>query len=115
MSVFCSTITECWDHDPEARLTAHCVVERFTDLQEEEQEDQEEEQQLEEEPQREASGKEDERREKDSETPDNDLFVSAAAFSSSSSSLQSPQTDSQTDEVSAVNSEPWTHFRTNQK
>uniref|UniRef100_A0A3B3H3Q4 Serine/threonine-protein kinase receptor n=1 Tax=Oryzias latipes TaxID=8090 RepID=A0A3B3H3Q4_ORYLA len=29
MSVFCSTITECWDHDPEARLTAHCVVERF--------------------------------------------------------------------------------------
>uniref|UniRef100_A0A671V628 Serine/threonine-protein kinase receptor n=1 Tax=Sparus aurata TaxID=8175 RepID=A0A671V628_SPAAU len=36
MSVFCSTITECWDHDPEARLTAPCVVERFTDLQEEE-------------------------------------------------------------------------------
>uniref|UniRef100_A0A3Q3JE97 Serine/threonine-protein kinase receptor n=1 Tax=Monopterus albus TaxID=43700 RepID=A0A3Q3JE97_MONAL len=29
MSVFCSTITECWDHDPEARLTTHCVVERF--------------------------------------------------------------------------------------
>uniref|UniRef100_A0A8C2ZM30 Serine/threonine-protein kinase receptor n=1 Tax=Cyclopterus lumpus TaxID=8103 RepID=A0A8C2ZM30_CYCLU len=29
MGVFCSTVTECWDHDPEARLTAHCVVERF--------------------------------------------------------------------------------------
>ncbi|XP_069080392.1 TGF-beta receptor type-2-like [Pleurodeles waltl] len=25
----CDTITECWDHDPEARLTAHCVAERF--------------------------------------------------------------------------------------
>ncbi|XP_073329983.1 TGF-beta receptor type-2 [Pagrus major] len=100
MSVFCSTITECWDHDPEARLTAHCVVERFTALQEEEEEEQEEEQQQEEEPQREASGKEDGRREKDSEAPDNDLFVSTAASSSSSSSLQSPQTDSQTDEVS---------------
>ncbi|XP_037542573.1 TGF-beta receptor type-2 [Nematolebias whitei] len=36
MSVFCSTITECWDHDPEARLTAHCVVERFTALQQDE-------------------------------------------------------------------------------
>ncbi|KAM3608258.1 uncharacterized protein V6R79_021949 [Siganus canaliculatus] len=33
MSVFCSTVTECWDHDPEARLTAHCVVERLTALQ----------------------------------------------------------------------------------
>ncbi|CAN2389080.1 SMAD-independent TGF-beta signaling pathways [Pristimantis euphronides] len=29
MDVLCDTITECWDHDPEARLTAHCVVERF--------------------------------------------------------------------------------------
>uniref|UniRef100_A0A8C6SGY3 Serine/threonine-protein kinase receptor n=1 Tax=Neogobius melanostomus TaxID=47308 RepID=A0A8C6SGY3_9GOBI len=35
MSVFCSTVTECWDHDPEARLTADCVVERFTALQNE--------------------------------------------------------------------------------
>lgn len=100
MSVFCSTITECWDHDPEARLTAPCVVERFTDLQEEEQ------QQLEEEPRQESSGKEDERRETDSEEPDNDLFVSTAASSSSSSSLQSPQTDSPTDEVSAADSKP---------
>ncbi|CAG13298.1 unnamed protein product, partial [Tetraodon nigroviridis] len=33
LSIFCSTIMECWDHDPEARLTAHCVVERFTALQ----------------------------------------------------------------------------------
>ena len=105
MNVFCSTITECWDHDPEARLTAHCVVERFTDLQEEEQEELEE-QQLEEEPRQESSGKEDERRETDSETPDNDQFVSTAASSSSSSSLQSPQTDSLTDEVSAVDSKP---------
>ncbi|KAJ0005835.1 hypothetical protein NQD34_015729 [Periophthalmus magnuspinnatus] len=39
MSVFCSTITECWDHDPEARLTAHCVVERFTAIQNEEETD----------------------------------------------------------------------------
>ncbi|XP_029967819.1 TGF-beta receptor type-2 [Salarias fasciatus] len=35
MSVFCSTVTECWDHDPEARLTAHCVVERFNALEQE--------------------------------------------------------------------------------
>uniref|UniRef100_A0A8C5FDV6 TGF-beta receptor type-2 n=1 Tax=Gadus morhua TaxID=8049 RepID=A0A8C5FDV6_GADMO len=35
MGVLCSTIIECWDHDPEARLTAHCVVERFKFLDEE--------------------------------------------------------------------------------
>ncbi|KAM4697939.1 TGF-beta receptor type-2-like [Rhinophrynus dorsalis] len=29
LAVLCDTITECWDHDPEARLTAHCVAERF--------------------------------------------------------------------------------------
>ncbi|XP_023694816.1 TGF-beta receptor type-2 isoform X1 [Paramormyrops kingsleyae] len=29
IQMVCSTITECWDHDPEARLTAQCVVERF--------------------------------------------------------------------------------------
>ncbi|XP_063788854.1 TGF-beta receptor type-2-like isoform X2 [Pseudophryne corroboree] len=29
MDVLCDTITECWDHDPEARLTAPCVAERF--------------------------------------------------------------------------------------
>ena len=39
MSVFCSTITECWDHDPEARLTAHCVVERLNALQQGEEEE----------------------------------------------------------------------------
>ncbi|XP_047227164.1 TGF-beta receptor type-2 [Girardinichthys multiradiatus] len=33
MNVFCSTITECWDHDPEARLTVHCVGERLNALQ----------------------------------------------------------------------------------
>ncbi|KAM6934973.1 TGF-beta receptor type-2 isoform 2-T2 [Xenentodon cancila] len=40
MNLFCSTITECWDHDPEARLTAHCVVERFNALQQAEEEEQ---------------------------------------------------------------------------
>ncbi|NXA42771.1 TGFR2 protein, partial [Eudromia elegans] len=29
MRLLCDTITECWDHDPEARLTAHCVAERL--------------------------------------------------------------------------------------
>uniref|UniRef100_A0A8D0HIG4 Serine/threonine-protein kinase receptor n=1 Tax=Sphenodon punctatus TaxID=8508 RepID=A0A8D0HIG4_SPHPU len=29
MHFLCDTITECWDHDPEARLTAHCVAERL--------------------------------------------------------------------------------------
>ncbi|RVE67122.1 hypothetical protein OJAV_G00114910 [Oryzias javanicus] len=28
----CGSIEECWDHDPEARLTAHCVAERFNDI-----------------------------------------------------------------------------------
>ncbi|XP_059356370.1 TGF-beta receptor type-2 [Carassius carassius] len=36
MQLLCATITECWDHDPEARLTAHCVVERFNTLAQEE-------------------------------------------------------------------------------
>ncbi|XP_030643476.1 TGF-beta receptor type-2 [Chanos chanos] len=36
MQLLCATITECWDHDPEARLTAHCVVERFNSLAHEE-------------------------------------------------------------------------------
>ncbi|XP_004566372.1 TGF-beta receptor type-2 isoform X2 [Maylandia zebra] len=39
MNIFCSTITECWDHDPEARLTAHCVVERFSALEQAEDDD----------------------------------------------------------------------------
>lgn len=26
---------ECWDHDPEARLTAHCVAERIFTIEEE--------------------------------------------------------------------------------
>ncbi|XP_056391954.1 TGF-beta receptor type-2-like isoform X1 [Hyla sarda] len=29
LDILCDTIIECWDHDPEARLTAHCVAERF--------------------------------------------------------------------------------------
>ncbi|XP_041649090.1 TGF-beta receptor type-2 [Cheilinus undulatus] len=32
VAVICATIKECWDHDPEARLTAHCVAERITEL-----------------------------------------------------------------------------------
>ncbi|XP_066546639.1 TGF-beta receptor type-2 isoform X2 [Amia ocellicauda] len=28
----CDTINECWDHDPEARLTAQCVAERFSEM-----------------------------------------------------------------------------------
>ncbi|XP_046701709.1 TGF-beta receptor type-2 isoform X2 [Silurus meridionalis] len=36
MQVLSATITECWDHDPEARLTAHCVLERFNSLAQEE-------------------------------------------------------------------------------
>lgn len=35
MSVYCSTLAECWDQDPEARLTASCVVERLATLREE--------------------------------------------------------------------------------
>ncbi|XP_022519931.2 TGF-beta receptor type-2 [Astyanax mexicanus] len=33
INTLCGTIVECWDQDPEARLTAHCVSERFNDLQ----------------------------------------------------------------------------------
>lgn len=36
MQVLSATITECWDHDPEARLTAHCVLERFNTMAQEE-------------------------------------------------------------------------------
>ncbi|KAM4688171.1 TGF-beta receptor type-2 [Discoglossus pictus] len=32
IQLVCETITECWDHDPEARLTAQCVVERFSEM-----------------------------------------------------------------------------------
>ncbi|KAM9305742.1 TGF-beta receptor type-2-like [Gastrophryne carolinensis] len=34
LDILCDTITECWDHDPEARLTAHCVLERFRAMEE---------------------------------------------------------------------------------
>lgn len=89
MSVFCSTITECWDHDPEARLTAHCVVERFNVLQHEEEEEEEEE------PRREAEGEEDGDREKDSETYNDQIPSLSTAASSPSSLPQSPQADPQ--------------------
>jgi len=32
IQMVCSSIDECWDHDPEARLTAQCVAERFSDM-----------------------------------------------------------------------------------
>ncbi|KAM3873475.1 TGF-beta receptor type-2 [Diretmus argenteus] len=35
VAVMCATIKECWDHDPEARLTAHCVAERLAEVEDE--------------------------------------------------------------------------------
>ncbi|CAG5886664.1 TGF-beta receptor type-2 [Menidia menidia] len=32
IQTICASIEECWDHDPEARLTAQCVAERFNDM-----------------------------------------------------------------------------------
>ncbi|XP_041104220.1 TGF-beta receptor type-2-like isoform X1 [Polyodon spathula] len=32
LQLVCAIIDECWDHDPEARLTAQCVAERFNDM-----------------------------------------------------------------------------------
>ena len=32
IQIICASIQECWDHDPEARLTAQCVAERFNDM-----------------------------------------------------------------------------------
>lgn len=32
VQIVCASIEECWDHDPEARLTAQCVAERFYDM-----------------------------------------------------------------------------------
>lgn len=32
IQMVCSSIEDCWDHDPEARLTAQCVAERFDDM-----------------------------------------------------------------------------------
>lgn len=32
IQMVCASIEECWDHDPEARLTAQCVAERFYDM-----------------------------------------------------------------------------------
>lgn len=69
LSIFCSTIIECWDHDPEARLTAHCVVERIKALQEDEED---------------LRNEGDARRDKDLETPEEDQMTA-----SSSEALQS--------------------------
>ncbi|XP_017291588.1 TGF-beta receptor type-2 isoform X2 [Kryptolebias marmoratus] len=35
VAVICATMKECWDHDPEARLTAHCVAERLSEMEDE--------------------------------------------------------------------------------
>nr|XP_046254788.1 TGF-beta receptor type-2 [Scatophagus argus] len=35
VAVICATIMECWDHDPEARLTAHCIAERISAMEDE--------------------------------------------------------------------------------
>ncbi|XP_047240761.1 TGF-beta receptor type-2-like [Girardinichthys multiradiatus] len=32
IQMVCGSIEECWDHDPEARLTAQCIAERFNDI-----------------------------------------------------------------------------------
>ncbi|KAM9823618.1 TGF-beta receptor type-2 [Neosynchiropus ocellatus] len=32
IQMVCASIEECWDHDPEARLTAQCVAERFDEM-----------------------------------------------------------------------------------
>lgn len=32
VNVLCEMIEECWDEDPEARLTASCVSERFNNF-----------------------------------------------------------------------------------
>ncbi|XP_028288171.1 TGF-beta receptor type-2-like isoform X2 [Parambassis ranga] len=32
IQIVCASIEECWDSDPEARLTAQCVAERFDDM-----------------------------------------------------------------------------------
>lgn len=32
IQVVCASIEDCWDHDPEARLTAQCVAERFDEM-----------------------------------------------------------------------------------
>lgn len=34
LAVICATIEECWDEDPEARLSASCVLERISNLSE---------------------------------------------------------------------------------
>lgn len=103
LSVFCSTITECWDHDPEARLTADCVVERFTALQHEEdtagQEDRADQQQNQ---SQEESGlttnqdrDQEDSREKDSDTQTDSICH--GLHSSSTSSLQASETDTHRD------------------
>ena len=111
MSVFCSTITECWDHDPEARLTAHCVVERFNALQQEDEEEDEggggHEEGEEEELTQEAGREEEGEKEKESEILDSSQIQTipvsphslstTAPSTSSSSSFQVPQQETKRD------------------
>uniref|UniRef100_A0A665TCF4 Serine/threonine-protein kinase receptor n=1 Tax=Echeneis naucrates TaxID=173247 RepID=A0A665TCF4_ECHNA len=90
MNVFCSTITECWDHDPEARLTAHCVVERFSALQQEDRDqDQDRDQDHNQEQRPGADRLEGEERKKDNEMPHSDPVQSSSSAASSSSSSSS--------------------------
>lgn len=91
MSVFCSTITECWDHDPEARLTAHCVVERLHSLQQEQQEAQETQEE-----EQDSSPEQNTGREKKREQIPSASTAASSHSTSSSSLLQSPQPDSAT-------------------
>lgn len=32
LRVMCDTMEDCWDHDPEARLTASCMIERISTI-----------------------------------------------------------------------------------
>lgn len=86
MNIFCSTITECWDHDPEARLTAHCVVERLNAMLQEGVEEQGQREEPAEEPRQSI----DEEEEKD--LPGTDQITSSP---SSSSCPQSPDPEPQ--------------------
>ncbi|XP_037345477.2 TGF-beta receptor type-2-like [Pungitius pungitius] len=95
MDIFCSTITECWDHDPEARLTAHCVVERFNVLQQEEEEQAEEEEE-EQETRRGADREERGDGVKDSEMPGDNQSPSISSAASSLHPLHMAQQDSKT-------------------
>ncbi|XP_056145536.1 TGF-beta receptor type-2 isoform X2 [Lampris incognitus] len=122
-SVLCATITECWDHDPEARLTAHCVVERINALEQdvETEETGEERRQHEEE---EAGGEDggeqrqavkteegEEAREKDPETTNySHIYSVQSEDPPSSSSPPAPSLDSFDSDVPPSPSSPHSSF-----